>query len=67
MTDTTINGISTAQACVKRKEFMRILGCGQYTADKIARQSGARVEIGRRVLIYMPKVNQYLSDVTNLK
>ena len=64
MTDTTINEISTAPVCVNRKEFMKILGCGQYTADKIARQSGARVEIGRRVLIYMPKVN---SDVTNLK
>ena len=60
MTDTTINEISATPVCVNRKEFM-------YTADKIARQSGARVEIGRRVLIYMPKVNQYLSDVTNLK
>ena len=67
MTDTTINEISATPVCVNRKEFMKILGCGQYTADKIARQSGARVEIGRLVLIYMPKVNQYLSDVTNLK
>lgn len=42
MTDTTINEISATPVCVNRKEFMKILGCGQYTADKIARRSGAQ-------------------------
>ena len=34
MTDTTINEISATPVCVNRKEFMKILGCGQYTADR---------------------------------
>ena len=67
MEDNNINENANTPVCVNRKEFMKILGCGQYTADKIARQSGARIEIGRRVLIYMPKVNQYITDLTNLK
>lgn len=58
---------NTNIVCVNRKELSKLLGCGQYTADRIARRSGARIEIGRRVLIYMPKINQYLAEQTELK
>lgn len=57
----------TNAICVNRRELSKLLGCGQYTADRIARRSGARIEIGRRVLIYMPKINQYLAEQTELK
>ena len=45
MNDNNINEISTVPVCVNRKEFMKILGCGQYTADKIARQSGRGLKL----------------------
>ena len=59
--------IEADTVCVNRKELTKILGCGQYTADRIARKSGARIEVGRRVLIYLPKLREYLSEITETK
>ena len=62
------NNITEADnVCVNRKELTKILGCGQYTADRIARRSGARIEVGRRVLIYLPKLKEYLAEITETK
>ncbi|MBU5682055.1 hypothetical protein [Blautia sp. MSJ-9] len=61
------NDETTAKAvCVSRKELPKLLGCGQYTADKIARRAGARIEIGRRVLIYLPKLDKYFANMTDM-
>lgn len=46
--------------CVTRKELPKLLGCGQHTADLIARKAEARVIVGKRVLVYLPKVWKYL-------
>lgn len=46
--------------CVARKELPKLLGCGQHTADLIARKAEARIIIGKRVLVYLPKVWKYL-------
>ncbi len=51
--------------CVTRQELPTYLGCGLYTADRIARESGARIKVGKRVLIYLPKVDEYLANQTN--
>lgn len=59
--DTTKN---TTKLCVTRQELPQLLGCGLYTADKIAKDSGARFRVGKRVLIYLPKVEAYLADKT---
>lgn len=40
-----------------------MLSCGHATARKIAEQAGARVEIGRRVLYMVSKVQKYLEDI----
>lgn len=48
--------------CVTRKELAKILHCGLYTADKIAREARARIIIGKRVLINMEKVRLYVKE-----
>lgn len=40
-----------------------MLSCGHATARKIGEQAGARVEIGRRVLYMVSKVQKYLEDI----
>ena len=58
--------VKTNVVCVNRKELPKLLGCGQYTADKIARRAGARIEIGRRVLIYLPKLDKYFAEMMDM-
>lgn len=51
--------------CVSRTELPEILGCGQYTADKISRRAGARIKVGKRVLVYLPRLEAYLKEITD--
>lgn len=37
------------------------LGCGRYTAEKIAEEAGARIKIGARVLYDANKIRAYIS------
>lgn len=67
MENEKINITEADTVCVNRKELTKILGCGQYTADRIARRSGARIEVGRRVLIYLPKLKEYFAEITEMK
>lgn len=46
--------------CVNRTELPKILGCGQATADRLSIDAGARIKIGKRVLIKLDKLNNYL-------
>ena len=39
------------------------LHCGRFTAEKIAREAGARVSIGKRVLYDRKKIEKYLESV----
>lgn len=50
--------------CISRSELPQLLGCGQATAEKIARAAGARIKIGKRVLIKVDKVNDYLNSLS---
>ena len=49
--------------CVSRQELASILGCGQATADKLAKEAGARIKFGKRVLIKVDLVTKYLDDI----
>ena len=49
--------------CVSREELPLILGCGQSTADRLSREAGARIKVGKRVLIKLDKLNTYLDTV----
>ena len=51
--------------CVSREALPAILGCGQATADKLARAAGARVKVGKRVLVKLDKLNEYLDSVVS--
>lgn len=48
--------------CVTRKELPGILSCGQPTADKIALDAKAKIYIGKRLLISVDKIRNYLVD-----
>lgn len=51
--------------CVTRQELPEYLGCGLYTADRVARLAGARIRVGKRILIYLPRVEEYLAKQIN--
>lgn len=40
-----------------------MLSCGQASARKIGEDAGARIEIGRRVLYVVGKVEKYLNTI----
>ena len=51
--------------CVSRTELPQLLGCGQATADKISVEAVARIKVGKRVLIKIDKINDYLEMLAN--
>ena len=53
----------TLQICVSREQLAKLLGCGQASADKIAREAEAQIRIGRRVIIKLDRVNNYLEQI----
>ncbi|WP_122644219.1 DUF6462 family protein [Luxibacter massiliensis] len=50
--------------CVPRDRLPQLLGCGQATADRIAIDAGARIKVGKRVLIKLHKLQRYLDSQT---
>jgi hypothetical protein len=44
--------------------FVEYMGTGRYTANKIAEQAEAKIYIGKRLLINMTKVTQYLTTIS---
>lgn len=40
-----------------------MLGCGRSTADKIGREAGARIQIGKRVLYKVSLIDKYLESM----
>lgn len=44
--------------------FIEYMGTGRHTANKIAEQAEAKIYIGRRLLINMPKVKKYLMEIS---
>lgn len=51
-----------ATICVSREKLPQLLGCGQATADKIAMDAGARIKVGKRVLIKLDKLREYIEN-----
>ena len=49
--------------CVNRTELPKLLGCGQATADRLSIDAGARIKIGKRVLVKLDKLNSYLETI----
>lgn len=55
--------ITETTMCVPRERLPQLLGCGQATADRISIDAGARIKVGKRVLIKLDILNQYLETV----
>lgn len=45
--------------------LMKMLGCGKVTAIKIGTDAEAKVQVGKRVLWNLPKIQKYI-DVISL-
>lgn len=52
---------SSDKLCVTRTELPALLGCGQPTADRIAEEAEARIYFGKRLLISVEKVRNYVN------
>ena len=46
---------------VNAVQLAELLNVGRYTAERIGRESGARVQIGKRVLYSVKAVEEYLA------
>ena len=64
MKATTNKGLESNSICVSREALPLMLGCGQATADRLSREAGARIKVGKRILIKVDKLNAYLDTVT---
>lgn len=51
----------TDRLSVSRLELPKLLGCGQPTADKIAKDAGAKIYVGKKLLISIDKIRDYLN------
>lgn len=50
---------------VNTKDLKGMLSCGRDTAVKIGEAAGARVQVGKRVLWNVSKIQDYLDSVSN--
>lgn len=48
---------------VSAENLAKMLDCGRVTAVKIGIEAGARIQIGKRVLFKMDKIERYLDSL----
>lgn len=61
MRNTSISNLNLEKRiCITRAELPKYLGCGQASADKLAADAEARIIVGKRVLISVDKVRDYI-------
>lgn len=63
----THNLDASERVAVSVDSLASMLDCGRPTAARIGAAAGARVQIGRRVLFRMDKINAYLDSITEQK
>jgi len=64
MNNTSKKGINEKQITMTADDFIELIGAGRHTANRIAEQAEAKIYIGRRVLININKVRQYLDGIS---
>lgn len=52
------------KSSVDTNELQEMLSCGRVTAIQIGTNAGARIQVGRRVLWNVRKVNVYLDSIS---
>lgn len=55
----------TWKITVTTEGLMKILECGRDTAVKIGLEAQARIQIGKRVLWNVEKIQSYLNDISS--
>lgn len=55
---------SGSKITVSTENLAKMLDCGRATAVKIGMAAGARVQVGKRVLFKMDKIEEYLNKLT---
>lgn len=58
------NTLPFGKATIDTKELQNMLSCGRVTAVQIGNDAGAKVQIGRRVLWNVRKINSYLDSIS---
>lgn len=54
---------SGSKITVSTENLAKMLDCGRATAVKIGMAAGARVQVGKRVLFKMDKIEEYLNKL----
>ena len=52
------------KVAVNAQTLAKILDCGMPTAMKVGETAGARIQIGKRVLYKVDKIERYLDSLT---
>lgn len=50
--------------CVTTESLQDLLDCGRATAVEIGRQAGARIEVGKRLLWNVSKIQSYIDSLS---
>lgn len=58
------NLLPFGKSSIDTKELQSMLSCGRVTAIQIGNNAGARIQIGRRVLWNVRKINAYLDSIS---
>ena len=58
------NILPFGKSSVDTKELQEMLSCGRVTAVQIGNSANARIQIGRRVLWNVRKINAYLDSIS---
>ncbi len=64
MRKTTQGSVNGSTITINTDGLMIILGCGRQTAVKIGTDAEAKVQIGKRVLWNLPKVQKYIDTIS---
>lgn len=60
----TCNVLPFGKSSIDTKELQEMLSCGRVTAIQIGNNANAKIQIGRRVLWNVKKINQYLDRIS---
>ena len=69
MRTTKTNGevINIDKICVTTEGLQDLLDCGRATAVEIGGQAGARIEVGKRLLWNVSKVQSYIDSLAEVQ
>lgn len=64
MQKTTQHNIDSNTVTTNTAGLMKMLCCGRATAVKIGIDAGAKVQVGKRVLWNLPRIQKYIDTIS---